>query len=87
FSVSFLLRFAVVLFFLTTLKEMRDVEGYHFMYELAIRPVQGFAHGSVQYIRDSFVHFKRKHLLDIVKAEHYLDETLETHQKKNSGKK
>ena len=58
FSISFLLRFAVVLFFLTTLKEMREVEGYHFMYELAIRPVQGFAHGSVQYIRDSFVHFK-----------------------------
>ncbi len=77
FSVSFLLRFAVVLFFLTTLKEMRDVEGYHFMHELALRPMQGFAHGTVQYVRDSFVHFKRKHMLNIVKAERYIEKELE----------
>ncbi len=85
FSVSFLLRFAVVLFFLTTVREMRDVEGYHFVYELAIRPMQGFAHGTVQYIRDSYVHFKRKHILDIIKAEKYVDEKL--HEQKNEQKK
>lgn len=77
FSISFLLRFAVVLFFLTTVKEMREVEGYHFMYEIAIRPMQGFAHGTVQYIRDSYIHFKRKHMLEIVKAEQYLDKAKE----------
>lgn len=77
FSISSVLRFAVVLFFLTTLREMREVEGYHFMYELAIRPIQGFAHGTVQYVKDSYVHFKRKHILDIMKAEQYLDEKLE----------
>ncbi len=77
FSISFLLRFSIALFFFTKLKELRDVEGYHFMYELAIRPVQGFAHGSVQYMRDSFVHFKRKHIVDILKVERYVEKELE----------
>ena len=58
-------------------QEMRDVEGYHFIYELAIRPVQGFSHGAVQYMRDSFVQFKRKHIVDIVKAERYIEREME----------
>lgn len=73
FGLSFLLRFAVVLFFFTKLKELREVEGYHFFYELALRPMQGFGHGTVQYIRDSFVHFKRKHIRDILRVERYLE--------------
>lgn len=73
FGLSFLLRFAVVLFFFTKLRELREVEGYHFFHELALRPMQGFGHGTVQYIHDSFVHFKRKHMKDIVKVERYLE--------------
>ncbi len=73
FSVSFLLRFAIALFFFTKLKELREVEGYHFFYELAIRPMQGFSHGAVQYMRDSFIHFKRKHIVDILKVERYIE--------------
>lgn len=69
FSLSFILRFAVALFFLTKLREMREVEGYHFIYELSLRPVQGFVHGTVEHVRDSFHHFKQKHMLDIVKIE------------------
>jgi hypothetical protein len=69
FSISFLLRFAIALFFLTKLRELREVEGYHFIYELSLRPVQGFVHGTVQYVRDSFHHFKQKHMLDLIKLE------------------
>lgn len=77
FAISFLCRFAVALFFLTKLRELREVEGYHFFHELAIHPVQGFTHGAVQSVRDSFVHFKRKHMLDIVKAEHYIEKKMQ----------
>lgn len=77
FSVSFIFRFAIALFFFTKLKELRDVEGYHFFYELALRPMQGFSHGAVQYIRDSFIHFKRKHIVDFLKVERYIEKELE----------
>ncbi len=72
FSISFLLRFAIALFFFTKLRELREVESYHFIYELSLRPVQGFVHGTVQQVIDSFHHFKQKHMLDIVKVERSL---------------
>ncbi len=81
FAISFLLRFAVALFFLTKLRELREVEGYHFFHELAIHPVQGFTHGAVESVRDSFVHFKRKHMLDIAKAEQYIEEKMHKEQR------
>lgn len=84
FSISFLLRFAVALFFLTKLREMREVEGYHFIYELSFRPVQGFVHGTVQHVRDSFHHFKQKHILDIVKVERSFG--MEEESRKNTSK-
>ncbi len=77
FSISFIFRFAIALFFFTKLKELRDVEGYHFFYELALRPMQGFSHGAVQYMRDSFIHFKRKHIVDILKVERYIEKELD----------
>ncbi len=87
FSISFLLRFAVALFFLTKLRELREVEGYHFIYELSLRPVQGFVHGTVQYVRDSFHHFKQRHMLDIVKLERsFTGEEEEESDKKKARK-
>lgn len=80
FFISFALRLAVTFFFLSQLRELREVEGYHFFYELTVHPVQGFVHGAVQSISDHYIHFKRKHMLDIVKIERYTDEEL-------SGKK
>lgn len=84
FSVSFLLRFAIALFFFTKLKELRDVEGFHFFYELALRPMQGFSHGAVQYMRDSFIHFKRKHIVDILKVERYMEKELDTKKEREA---
>ncbi len=74
FSISFVLRLAVTFFFLSKLKELREVEGYHFFYELTVHPVQGFVHGAVQSISDHYIHFKRKHIIDIMKIERYFNE-------------
>lgn len=71
FVLSALLRLIVALFFLPKLREMREVEGYQFVYELSVRPVQGFIHGAVQSIRDSYHHFKQEHIVDIIKIEQY----------------
>ena len=76
FTLSFILRLAVTFFFLRHLREMREVEGYNFFYELTLHPVQGFVHGTVQSVSDSYVHFKRKHILDIIKMEKYIEEEL-----------
>ncbi len=76
FMMSFVLRMAATFFFLRNLREMREVEGYHFFYELTIHPMQGFVHGAVQRISDHYVHFKRKHMLDFVKMERYIENEL-----------
>jgi len=66
FFISFIMRFFVALLFLTQLRELREVENYAFFYELSIRPIQGFIHGAVQSVRDSYVHFKQDHVVDIL---------------------
>jgi MFS family permease len=76
FSISCVLRLAVTFFFLSQLKELREVEGYNFFYELTVHPMQGFVHGTVQSISDHYIHFKRKHMLDIIKIERYVNEEL-----------
>lgn len=81
FSISFFLRLAVTFFFLSQLRELREVEGYHFFYELTVRPVQGFMHGAVESVSDHYAHFKRKHILDFVKMEKYVDKELNSKKK------